>query len=163
MGHAGVPVPKAYPLVSRGRPEKARIHLRHHRGGLSAPISAWCTTGRIRAQPRGARTGSGGAFLKKGIVQVRGNYDYHWGRRPKVQLVHWSGGLGIARWPHARNRAFRIHAESYDRITKTLDTSARRAAGKRAAVCADDKNAPSLRHALKRMTGEVQSLLPRRS
>ncbi len=64
-------------------------------------------------------------LLEKAIVQVRGNYDYHWWATAyKCNWCTWcNGGLGIAALALLAEepRLTDVVAESYDRITKTLD------------------------------------------
>jgi hypothetical protein len=64
-------------------------------------------------------------LLEKAIVQVRGNYDYHWWAAAyKCNWCAWcNGGLGIAALALIAEepRLTDVIAESYNRITKTLD------------------------------------------
>ena len=64
-------------------------------------------------------------LLEKAIVQVRGNYDYHWWATAyKCNWCAWcNGGLGIAALAllGEESRLTDVVAESYNRIYKTLD------------------------------------------
>ncbi|MHB9029193.1 MAG: heparinase II/III domain-containing protein [Candidatus Latescibacterota bacterium] len=64
-------------------------------------------------------------LLEKAIVQVRGNYDYHWWATAyKCNWCAWcNGGLGIAALAllGEEPRLTDVVAESYNRISKTLD------------------------------------------
>ncbi|HEX3000090.1 MAG TPA: heparinase II/III family protein, partial [Armatimonadota bacterium] len=64
-------------------------------------------------------------LLEKAIVQVRGNYDYHWWATAyKCNWCAWcNGGLGIAALALLAEepRLADVAAESYNRISKTLD------------------------------------------
>jgi hypothetical protein len=64
-------------------------------------------------------------LLEKAIVQVRGNYDYHWWATAyKCNWCAWcNGGLGIAALALIAEepRLTDVVAESYDRIARTLD------------------------------------------
>ncbi len=64
-------------------------------------------------------------LLEKAIVQVRGNYDYHWWATAyKCNWCAWcNGGIGIAALALLAEepRLTDVVAESYNRISRTLD------------------------------------------